>query len=368
MEMVAAIMKDTVLKHLVVSSTPRAGLTGILDLLAGMGCSRLPDAAVQEWLNARSTESNLDATASFVNHSDEPALLSVNPDRPGVSLSGVLDRAPAAKLLFLHARPERALIQAMTEGVSIKEELDRWAQTANAALEAFRHNRRNVILCSLEAVLADPRKFVEVCQKQFGLQETTAPDLESRNRKEIDPIHQLLAAQMVAQSAEVQELLALLEASSLPLGVIAGRAQVDCEAVHQALQKTGFDFAESRQALEAKCKDLDEENELLLLQLHQVQEELESYYLQLKDAQEQQRKLQAAVAERDATIEKQHRNSTHHEKRCKALEAETNNLRSQLAGRERTLAAMRDSTSWKVTRPIRALKSLFVRKPRKAVS
>jgi chromosome segregation ATPase len=148
----------------------------------------------------------------------------------------------------------------------------------------------------------------------------------------------LIAAQMVAQSEHVGQLLAELEACSLPIGDPPRLTYVDCAAVlrDQQMQRVRFDEAVSereeiraeRDAIQAEMHQREaaldrinaqlaeqkKENELLLLQLHQVQEELERVFQDSKRLDEsctvhvaERERLEARLAELNAACEEQER-------------------------------------------------------------
>lgn len=105
--------------------------------------------------------------------------------------------------------------------------------------------------------------------------------------------------------------------------------------LHQVQEELESQLLQSKQAEEklaaaapnkqAQLKDLEEENELLLQQLHHVQEELEHYYLQSTQINSQQ------------------------------LE----DLQQRLHAAEETVAALYNSKSWKITKPLRVTLDLF---------
>jgi hypothetical protein len=111
------------------------------------------------------------------------------------------------------------------------------------------------------------------------------------------------------------------------------------QQAHQALDAT-------HQALDATTKELSQENELLLLQLHQVQEELEKIFLQKQQLERQTHQLVETV--------KNEKND------------ELQQVKDELLQKERELEKLhqrdhklKQSVSWKITSPIRAIAKPF---------
>jgi hypothetical protein len=103
---------------------------------------------------------------------------------------------------------------------------------------------------------------------------------------------------------------------------------------------------QANQTLEATGKETARENELLLLQLHQVQEELEIIFLQ-KQRLEQEQKERA--------VELQAQMKQHHMQFKQSLLAKDQEVEEQ----RRRLARIKQSASWKITAPVRAVVKPF---------
>ncbi|ADH86536.1 hypothetical protein [Desulfurivibrio alkaliphilus] len=316
--------------YLIIGSTPAGNWERVLPLLTEAGC--VVPAAIGPSLEQACADLLGTAAAS-------PAVLATNNDTASKQLDFAANDFAQAHLLLFHSRPETALAQAMAEQGNPDQTLEKWQQAAQQLLQVYRHNRQRASLVNIDCALAAPALFMKACHKRFGLKKAKPPhsnEAGSKNTESSD-MHLLLAAQMVAQSAPTSELIAELEAGSLPLAE-QPEPNINCQQIHQDYQ------AVTRQANE--LKEVKEENELLLLQLHQVQEELESYYLQLQSEQEKHRQAKSELAE----LKKE-------QKRHKAKV-------NQLNGR---IDRLQKSTSWKITAPMRGLVKL-VKPARKATS
>lgn len=327
---------------------------------------------------------------------------------------------PGLSLLLFHARPEAFLTDAMRNGQSPAEALAQWREAAGRLLATFRHQRSRVALVDVDTVLAEPGQFLRACHDHLGMNSGyigSLPALEVASPADnLDEAYRLIAAQMITQAPDINALLMELEACSLPIGDPSAPPVVDCEQVYhdhkmlsseielahkqlvekdaqladlqmrreeipasrqqiadltQSLEeqnrnvasltkrikqlddarKTQTDLATelrnqltqlqtTHQILETTHRESTQENDLLLQQLHQVQEELESYYLQLQSTND---KLQKA------------------EKKQESMER-------MISSRDRRIRYIESSKSWKVTAPLRAIMSLFVRRPEKPAS
>ena len=343
--------------HLLVGSLPANDQRDFQPLLEGLGLRVAGEEAIQQWLAA--------ANAANGHLAQEVARLFASSTVMPLDLNGsahllgkAMEQIESAQSLIFHARPETVLLRAMEEGSSLTEALHNWCDLAAQVLDLYRHNRRRVMLVSSEAARSNPAEFSRACSKHFGLQGT--PDDASRPTLTSGPqeeIHRLIAAQMIAQSPTAQDLVVELEASSVPLGEPHGLPVVDCEQVYRQLRE--MTASKSGEEAELQLHDAREENELLLLHLHQVQEELESYYLDLRKEQEKEMALQETIAKRNETIKNKNVAIEKKEQKYQDMLAQKKKLDKQLE-------TLRHSLSWRITRPVRAIRRVFKRKPTKS--
>lgn len=309
--------------YLIVGSTPASDWERVLPLLTRAGCA-VP-AMVGSSLEQACAELLGNPVAA-------PTVLATGDNAAAQHLDLAEKEFAAARLLLFHSRPEPALVQAMDDNREPREALEKWQQAAEQLLQVHKHNRKRTSLIDIDCALAAPELFMRACHDHLGLKKTSPPNDHQPTGENTDSndLHHLIAAQMVAQSPRIGELIAELEASSLPLAEPTPPT-VDCEKIYQ-------DYRNLKQQLE-------EENELLLLQLHQVQEELESYYLQLQSEQKKHRQAKTELA---------------------ALKKDKKTLQKDLKSQKARYDRVKKSTSWKITSPLR--KAVKLLKPARKTS
>jgi chromosome segregation ATPase len=106
-----------------------------------------------------------------------------------------------------------------------------------------------VTLIDVECALAAPIDFLRHCNTSFGLNPLPYSAVATACDRAGSDIQHLIAAQMVAQSRETQDLIAELEACSLPIGEPATPPAIDCQALY-ARQRDG---EEERRIVEKEC-------------------------------------------------------------------------------------------------------------------
>lgn len=327
--------------YLIAGSTPFSNWERVLPLLQRAGCACPAATSLEKWrAGAKGGAANVafrEACAELLNGCDSPAVLAVDPSPlNGVPLDFWVGEFADTHLLLLHSRPERFLAQAMAENREPKELLEQWQSAAEKLLQYYRRNRARATLIDVDCALTAPELFSQACHDYLRLKNapvSPGSHPESSAAAVRTDIYQLIAQQMVAQSSELNDLLAELEAGSWPLGE-PPLPSLDCQRIYHDYRKLQDQSEQAskhdQEQAENRRKELEEENELLLLQLHQVQEELERYYLQLQEEKE---------------------NFGRSEKRLKAL--------------ERKISYMENSKSWKITRPLRGVIKPFMKKPAK---
>jgi hypothetical protein len=314
--------------------TPASRWESLLPLFEAAGFSTPPQTATQSWLDEvrkSAPVGRLGVAALKPMHNpalravtDElfascaaPILISTAEEGEEI-LADFADRElPDGRLLLLHERPERMLVEAMRAGTAPEAMLERWMQACRRLLDFHRRNRGRASLIDVDVALAAPAGFIEFCARSFG---SAVPARIPRpvTAASGTEIAHLIAAQMIAQSREVNRLLAELEALSSPIGEPQNAPTIDCAAVFREQLKHRESLnaiAREREAalaqLDAKQAEYQKEKELLLLQLNQLQEELEglsSEMRRLRDSaaaqqaerERQVRELQARITQVEA--------------------------------------------------------------------
>ena len=301
-------------------------------MLSGMGGRVLPSAAMQLWQKSvadpSSAVSALEEIGRTPDNGGTPVLLPVTFDCGTASPQQVLECLDGVPLLMVYTRPESFLLSTMSEQASPSLALQKWCTSSRAMLEVIHRHRKRAVLFDAVSAFTGAATFKKHCRKSFGLQ-YSSKDVPGPLHVEYKDAQRLIAAQIVAQSAEAQDLLYELEASAEQTGVLLAPPKVNFENL----------LLYSRR--EVEWEQLQEENALLLSQLHQVQRELEGYYLQLRDAE-----LKLASMDR-------------------SLRARAKKLKQELARAQDALSRIQLSRSWKLTKPLRTIRAFLGRRSAK---
>ncbi len=220
--------------------------------------------------------------------------------------------------LYTYARPEYAVAQAIADGATPDEALSEWQSAIHKMLAEVRPKRRHILL--VEAISA-----LRHAGAPLPGQPSSWPDgdrhLEANGG--ISPLDLALATLAVYQTGEVRQLLGELAASTVPLPGWNEPPRLDLQRIHEDLKAL---------PTQTQLKDTQEENDLLLLQLHHVQEELEEYYLR------------------------------HLELERKTRGPEPKKEKTSVRDLERRVQLIENSTSWRLTAPLRLFSKILSRK------
>lgn len=253
------------------------------------------------------------------------------------TLSHWLAHESQPKALVIWPQPGPYIADYLAGGKTTEQALEQWQTLAEQVLALFRRHRRQLALLGM-----GPGEALTVAGKlpEEWLEATTQAGTTLQRLPQPAPLYCLAAAQLVAQDASLQKLLAYLTASSLacsaPKEGATGTVQAALESLH-TLEKSAEQTAEQREKEkrlreEAECKreaveqantqlsqklqNRLEENALLLQQLHSVQEALEEALLQRKD---NEAALAQAEQKRDTHASALEKEKQHHKAAAKAL-------------------------------------------------
>lgn len=292
----------------------------ITPLLESMGCSSVPEKETEQWLLPNAKEDELPTPSD-----GGVPLLAVGERIFDMNLPELLSSSHDIQVLLVYDRPEVSVAKAVGEGEGPTESLKKWQNQVEAILNAYRSERRKVHLVSAEQIAQNPVSFADAIKKHIGLDGSNRlPPCEYQLDKSLE-IYQLVGHQMVLQTDRARKLAEEFEASSIPLGERFDSPVFDCERIFRSV-KPGV-------IAEDSLTDLENENELLLIQLHQVQEELESYYLENQEEAIRSQKLEDLLKEKER----------------------------ELWQYIRTLHQLRQSRSWRITKPLRVMTKLLTR-------
>ena len=277
--------------------------------------------------------------------------------------------------LLLHSRPETAVAQAIEAGQTPSEALQAWRTAAQHMLAFYKRNRATSVMVDVCSAVREPQACVDALKEHLALSAVgSVPALSCPEQSA--SVNQLLANQLIVQSEELSNLLAEVEACTIPLDHQTFRSpRFHIEELYKKLQEESSEQAQLNNDLENERlshaetkKALDEtreENDLILQQLFQVQEELERYYLAGKEKdselENKDSELQTKNTEsRDKNNQLQTMSMTK-----QALVVKNTQLQARIQSLESALEQVNGSFSWKLTAPIRLL-ARFVTSPKKA--
>lgn len=219
-----------------------------------------------------------------------------------------------AHVLVLYSSPAEALARAALQNASPDEALEVWCGEAERLLKLFRHDRRRCVLIDADQAVAAPDDFKYFCADRFGWT-PDAPEPTSDPARLSSHVVAAMTMALVAKAPRARSLVEELAAS--------GQHFVDLSRSTDfgaAFQEFNALLADRRKALRA-----EETIARLRAHLHLVQSQLEARFY------EAELKSVAAV-----------------EKRYAAVRAQKDALAAEIA-------ALKSSTSWKLTAPLRAI-------------
>lgn len=277
----------------------------------------------------------LPTALALKNKLDNPALCRLSPERLN-DLTSLFKDFDDSHVLLFYTRPELHIHQALTQNKSVAVAITEWKQEASKLLEVFRSNRRRVTLLMDEYTLGNLEQTASLLAERLSCSIRVNG---SKNKSFTYPKDQyfLIASHAVVQDKELMDLLLELEASTLQPVILTEPIQVDCDYYVKEMDKAKLEQNST------KLNDLTQENELLIQQLHIVQEELERVILSGTGAKE----LKIEIEKQKQQIE---------------------SLKKSKAELLKKYKAIFESTSWKVTKPLRAIGRLLKGKPMRAKS
>lgn len=417
---------------LVAGSTPHSGWQRLLPLFERAGCTLPEPMLLEEWqasvrgsaalgqpgvamLHPGAQQQSLRAaSATLLGACLPPVLLSV--EEMEARPEFWLEELQVARLLMFHTRPETALVAAMAQDCAPDEALMQWIAAAETLVQTFRRNRRRVALLDVECALSAPIDFLRNCKTWLGLQPQPYSAAASMPERVGSDMQYLIAAQMVAQSPRLADLIAELEACSLPIGEPAVSPIIDCAALYaiqreeqerrriveeehiqyrilaeeRAERLTAIECArdeavarlregENRLAdFEARIKVLAEidrpdtkltgEHEKKANATEQARSELaqenELLLLQLHQVQEELEIYHMKLKAANDKLRNAENEIRSYGQQLRSSKAKLESMERKLKFRERRIRYMEESRSWKITAPLRNAIKLFSRASR----
>ncbi|EAR50119.1 hypothetical protein OG2516_18915 [Oceanicola granulosus HTCC2516] len=244
-------------------------------------------------------------------------------------------------VLLLYPAPRSALAQAMRD-TGPEAALEDWRRKTVALLELHRQDRRRIRLASLEATAARPGALA----RQLGGADAADAQPAEPAGTAPDPVLVLLADHLL-RTDEARALLEELEAASLPMPAPAGEA-VDAKAVHAAYSASSKgEGHRERSALQRRIETLEAD--------------LAARDRQISALDEQALALAAATDADKADLRHKQERLDRQRQALEKTKASLKKARETLQDRDAEIAHLLGSHSYRVTAPLRRLRTMLKR-------
>jgi hypothetical protein len=260
-------------------------------------------------------------------------------------------------VIVLTESAEEAMIRIMDEGTFPSTAVIRWKRECQALLSLFRSHRGLVTLVSLPRILAHPTAFSAKLRQRLGIE--SAIDL--RDIADCAMSHEpparwktVLAHQAIGLDPEAQKLNGELEAALLPLGSNCA----DPDATFSDLY--AFDIAvaeikDSQHRLHDALIVRNREREQLAAQ-HEEDREVELVLSTLLEVQAERTDLVAEKSNSAALIRSLHQDLEEKRQNIDKLTVENARLDGLSRQYEALISELYNSTSWRITAPLRRVR------------
>lgn len=281
--------------------------------------------------------------------------------------AAVVDSGRMPVLVYCEA--EEYLVAAMLAGRAPGEALEEWVIEMAQLLQFRRQWRRKAVLVRhrhlLEGTAEELNPLLSLANLALAATYVTPDSIET------DALYVVLARQLLARSPKSQAIELELEAGSLPWTI--DEAVVDIDAIYEHHQNSLSQHKNQSEAL-VKAEALQD---LMRNQIAQLQQDLIGRIARASQARQGSQdgilRLKQEILESTASISELRTKISEYGKSGEALNRERERLGAELRrAKENELALQRNvtaikterdaiihSSSWKLTRPLRALKELM---------
>lgn len=290
--------------------------------------------------------------------------------------------APGTATVFVYQDGIPFIASQLMQGIPPTTALLNWLDSAEPLLQALRQHRRSVLSISLAHVLGVPDAIRSTLSAQYGCVFRNDAPGQANAQDHIDPVSLFLATQVFLKSTTARRIQAELDALSWHSADLAAPVTPDPDTVFAALP-----------TLDHAAEDLYEQERVVQARLvDQLTEDIENYKALLSEREEaqarQETEHQVAIARletqlKDLLMDQEARNKAHHSEIAAARAAQADfrdqvtwaqdelsaaltqaattqqELTEAVRERDAHITALYQSTSWKVTAPMRYLKQLF---------
>ncbi len=266
-------------------------------------------------------------------------------------VEAALAQDPALPVIVPVTLPLDHLGAALRAGTAPDEALADWRAEAETLLRTCRKTRRRVLLIDAGMLETQPDACAQALGARLGLRlgtiVPTAPPAAGRSA-----IHTVIAATLLASDAEALALLDELEA--MILGSVSPRGPARAE-IGEAME-TAAVLHEERDLLRETLAQMLGETERLLGEEGDLKNKLETRNTELAGKHLLKAQLDAATRQLDAAQDTQRWRDAVLGGAILNLASQEREQRSAQQAARDEIARLRDSTSWKVTRPLRAVR------------
>lgn len=262
--------------------------------------------------------------------------------------------------VIIYRTAEDYLVAAMDESRKPTAALSDWIREAEEILRARNQRRRQISLIRDQHLLAGD-------SKSLGALQNLAVSAPVAGAGQGEPaatalLHRVMARQIVAESARAEELGQELEASGLPW--LAPSARLDMDAIYDGYGTPARADATAREAmLQDQLAHLQDE---IANRVQQADEEREIWQKRLTNLTATAEAARAEVAAAKASLADGKREIETLQRSIKKLSSELRQAQDAKSVAQRHAASLEAerrtvfaSTSWKITRPLRAVKEMF---------
>jgi len=328
--------------HLLLVAFPAAHLEGIRQALSQAGVT----------INAMPGEAGESGQVLPRAEEAEPVVIAANEDGAHTALDAILDGQPGVHCLCVTEGPITHVARSLKSGSHLDEATAAWRRDVEAALSLIRQHRFQCLTVLHEQVVTEPAAFVRLLKEKCGLNIKLNLGPEEPGAEEA--MFRILAAQHINQETNLSDIALELEASAWPLAEPGTAAGLDSAAAVEAYRCGRRELEEFRRKFQ-EFEALREERDQMLAQLHKVQLELEEYFLRGQDFEKKTRqlekerdKLQVDLENKQKTIDSMQRGIDRRDKTIRDHAGAIRELENQIQ-------AIRGSSSWRLTKPVRVV-------------
>lgn len=214
-------------------------------------------------------------------------------------------------LMMFIENPASVLATALANQESLRDVAGEWRLAVERLLDLAESDEARIQVFALDEVLSSPAGFAELLSRDFGLKLSVIREHDGERRRRLRDFYLLTANQYIREHPDLSDLAAKLEKKRKFIPVFRPSLEVD--------------WSRSLDDVNA----IRDENALMFEQLHKLQVDFEHNFFRLTESERKNRELIRELAE--------------------------------MKGLRKKLQKVYSSTSWKITRPVRAVSFLIRR-------